>query len=62
MIYTLLLATWYSVGVLWIMFWWSMTTTEKLPLWLAILVGFWGVFAFFIGWIIHAENLPLEKK
>lgn len=61
MIYAILFSTWYAVGVLSIVFWWSMTTTVKLPLRLALLVGFWGVLAFFIGWLIHAQNIQLEK-
>ena len=62
MIYIILFAIWYAVGLLSIIFWWYITTTVKLPIRLAILVGLWGVFAFFIGWFIHAQNIPLEKE
>ena len=62
MIYAVLFVIWYAVGVLSIVFWWSITTTVKLPLRLALLVGFWGVFSLFIGWLIHAQNIQLEKE
>lgn len=63
MLLGIFLISWYIFGVLSFIYWWTSEfdfKNDDIPK--ALMVGFFGLFSFFMGWSIHGKSKVIIKR